>query len=187
MRKVVSIVGAIALIVALAGCSSTTTDANPSTGTSTIPTPAASLIPAPAGNDIKAVDVSLFDVGFDEYLFKAGDGPVWCTISAADDWALCELSEPAAEYTPIPVPEDCQGSYGYQIKLWGTQPQDTEAAGFICSGGYYSDPSVAQTLNSGESISVGNLTCYVKDLTARCDNKNGQYIALGPQVWAAKN
>lgn len=187
MRKVVSIIGAIALMVALAGCSSGGADTDPSASTSVLPTPDASLIPPTAGTEVKAVDFSQFDVGFDEYMFKVGEGPVWCTINVAENWSLCEISEPAAEYAAIPVPDNCEGSYGYQIKLFGAVQTEGQTAGFICSGGYYSDPSVAQTLNNSESVSVGDITCYVKDLAARCDNKSGQYIALGPQVWAAKN
>ncbi|MEY4320447.1 MAG: hypothetical protein RLZZ471_388 [Actinomycetota bacterium] len=185
MRRVISIVGAIALMISLAGCAADSPTAGPSDSASSIQTPDPSLIPAAPGADAKAVDYTLFDVGFDEYLFKAGDGPVWCTISAAENWSLCEMNEAAAEYTPVPVPADCEGSYGYQIKLYSAKPDNADIAGFICSGGYYSDASVAQTLNSGESITVGDITCYVKDITARCDNKSGQYIALGPKVWAA--
>ena len=47
--------------------------------------------------------------------------------------------------------------------------------------------SYALKLHSGESITVGDIKCYVIDFTARCDNKNSQYIALGAKVWAAKN
>lgn len=184
MRRGISIIGAIALMLALAGCSSDAPVADPTISSSEMPTPDASLIPAAPGTEIKAIDYTLFDVGFDEYLFKAGDGPVWCTISASENWALCELNEAAAEYSPIPTPADCEGSYGYQLKLFA---DSQTPPGFICSGGYYSDASVAQTLNSGESVTVGDITCYVNEITARCDNKSGQYIALGPRVWAAVN
>lgn len=184
MRRVISVVGAIALMISLAGCAAESPIADPSNMPSGIETPDASLIPAAPGTEVKAVDYTLFDVGFDEYLFKAGDGPVWCTISATENWALCEMNEAAAEYAAVPVPDECQGSYGYQIKLYA---DSTTAPGFICSGGYYSDASVAQTLNSGESVTVGDITCYVNEITARCDNKSGQHIALGPKIWAAVN
>jgi hypothetical protein len=190
MRRGISVISAIALLIALAGCVSDAPAATPSNSSSSMPTPDASLIPAVPGAEVKAIDYSLFDVGFDEYLFKAGDGPVWCTINALDSWALCEMNEAAAEYAPVPAPDTCEGSYGYQIKLAGktnSSGDNEPAAGFICSGGYYSDPSVAQTLNTGESITVGDITCYVNEITARCDNKTGQYIALGPKVWAAVN
>ena len=183
MRKVFSIVGAIALLVALAGCVSDGTPSDPNQTSISQPTPDASLIPIAPGTEVKAVDYTLFDVGFDEYLFKAGDGPVWCTINSVENWSLCEMNEAAAEYAPLETPADCEGSYGYQIKLYA---DSNTAPGFICSGGYYSDASVAQTLNSGEKITVGNITCYVNEITARCDNASNQYIALGPKVWAAK-
>lgn len=182
MRRVISVIGAVALLVALSGCASEAPNTDPGNSTTTLPTPDASLIPAAPGTEVKTIDSALFDVGFDEFLFKAGDGPVWCTVSAAESWALCEMNEAAAEYSPVPVPSDCQGSYGYQIKMYADPATEP---GFICSGGYYSDASVAQTLNSGESITVGDITCYVNEITARCDNKSGQYIALGPKVWAA--
>ena len=186
MRRGIYLIGAIALTIGLAACApsgSPTESSNPSS----IPTPDASLIPVAAPANTKAVDIAQFDVGFDEYLFKVGDGPAWCTINAAENWSLCEMNEAAAEYQPIPTPSDCQGSYGYQIKLFAAKPADGNTAGFICSGGYYSDPSVAQTLANGESVTVGDIVCYVSEMTARCDNKNGQYIALGPKVWAAFN
>ena len=191
MRKAITLISAIALALTISGCSADAgTGTNPS-GSSAISTPDPSLIPIAPGTDIKAIDPSFFDVGFSEFLFKVGDGPVWCTINADEKWALCEQNEAAAEYAPVPTPEDCQGSYGYQIKLFEDSSTSTlannVASGFMCSGGYYSDPSVAQTLNTGESVTVGNIKCYVKDVTARCDNTNGQYIALGPKVWAAKN
>lgn len=187
MRRGLSVISAIALLIALAGCASEAPATNPDSSSSSIPTPDASLIPVAPGTEIKSIDSALFDVGFDEYLFKAGEGAVWCTISAAENWALCEMNEAAAEYEPIATPDDCAGSYGYQLKLYSAKPTSGDTAGFICSGGYYSDPTVAQTLNSGESISIGDITCYVNENTARCDNKNAQYIALGPQVWAAIN
>jgi predicted small lipoprotein YifL len=184
MRKVFSVVSAIALLVALAGCASDAPSSDPNSSSNSVPTPDTSLIPIAAGDEVKAVDYTLFDVGFDEYLFKAGEGPVWCTINSVENWSLCEMNEAAAEYAPLETPADCEGSYGYQIKLYA---DSTTKPGFICSGGYYSDASVAQTLNTGEKITVGDITCYVNEITARCDNASGQYIALGPKVWAAKN
>jgi hypothetical protein len=184
MRKVLSVISAIALAFALSGCAQGASSTEPSQSSVSQPTPDATLIPIAAGDEVKAVDYTLFDVGFDEYLFKAGEGPVWCTINSVENWVLCEMSEPAAEYEPLATPEGCEGSYGYQIKLFADPATEP---GFICSGGYYSDASVAQTLSTGEKITVGDITCYVNEITARCDNASGQYIALGPKVWAAKN
>lgn len=190
MRKALSLIGAIALALTLTGCGTSASEPeNPAS--SAIVTPPANLVPPLPGTEVRAVDPSLYDVGFSEYLFRAGDGPVWCTINADEKWALCEQNEAAAEYEPVSTPDECQGSYGYQLKLYEDATNSTlengVAAGFLCSGGYYSDPSVAQTLNSGESITVGNIKCYVDEYTARCDNGNEQYIALGAKVWAAKN
>lgn len=191
MRKAITLLSAIALALTISGCSTEDGTTPSPDGSSSFSTPDPSLIPVAPGTEVKAIDPSLFDVGFSEYLFKVGDGPAWCTINADEKWALCEQNEVAAEYAPVPTPADCEGSYGYQIKLYEDATTSTlangAAAGFMCSGGYYSDSSVAQTLNSGESVTVGNIKCYVNEITARCDNTNGQYIALGPKVWAAKN
>ena len=190
MRKVTALIGALVLAFVLSACGTSGSEPDPSSS-SAISTPAPSLIPPAPGTEIKAVDPSFYDVGFSEFLFRAGDGPVWCTINADEKWALCEQNEAAAEYAPVPTPDDCQGSFGYQLKLYEDPTNSTlengVAAGFMCSGGYYSDPSVAQTLNNGESITVGDSKCYVSEYTARCDNSNEQYIALGAKVWAAKN
>ena len=189
MRKLFGVVGALALIVALTGCSADSSP-NPSesSSSSAIQTPDASLIPPAPDANVKAVDVSLYDTGFSEYLFRAGDSPVWCTINSAEKWVLCEQNEASAEYKPVQVPSNCDYSYGYQIKLWETTPTDgTDSAGFVCASGLYNDGSVAPTLRLGEKVTVGGITCYVAETAVRCDNENGQYIALGARVWAAKN
>jgi hypothetical protein len=190
MRKATALIGALVLAFVLSACGTSASDPVPEESNA-ITTPSPSLIPPVPGTDVRSIDPSFYDVGFSEFLFRAGDGPVWCTINADEKWALCEQNEAAAEYEPLPTPEDCQGSYGYQLKLYEDPTNSTlengVAAGFMCSGGYYSDPSVAQTLQNGESITVGDIKCYVIDFTARCDNKNSQYIALGAKVWAAKN
>ncbi|MEO0061216.1 MAG: hypothetical protein RL343_834, partial [Actinomycetota bacterium] len=33
-------------------------------------------------------------------------------------------------------------------------------------------------------ITVGSISCFVEDVTARCENATGQWIALGPKVWS---
>lgn len=187
MRKVFGVVGALALLITVSACTPDGGEtAQPSS--SAISTPDANLIPPAPGPDIKAVDSSLYDVGFSEFLFRAGEGPTWCTINADEQWVLCEQNEATATYKPVTPPAECEYSYGYQIKLYATAPEtNNPIAGFVCASGYYTDGSAAATLNSGEKITVGAVTCYVADTVARCDNENGQYIALGSNVWAAKN
>ena len=186
MRKVFGVIGAIALLIAVSACTPDGGETATPTATA-IETPDASLIPPPAGADVKAVDSSLYDVGFSEFLFRAGEGPTWCTINADEQWVLCEQNEASATYKPVAPPADCEYSYGYQIKLYATQPENGQTAGFVCASGYYTDGSAAATLKSGEKITVGDITCYVAEVVARCDNKNGQYIALGSNIWAAQN
>ncbi len=117
MRKALGLVGALVLLVAISACG-TSANQPPPGGSSAITTPSSSLIPLEPGTEVRSIDPSLFDVGFSEFLFRAGDGPVWCTINADENWALCEQNEAAAEYEPLPTPDDCQGSYGYQLKLY---------------------------------------------------------------------
>ena len=189
MRKLFGVLGAAALIIALSGCAADNSPTpSDSTSSSANQTPDASLIPPAPDANVKAVDPSLYDTGFSEYLFRAGNGPVWCTINSDQKWVLCEQNEASAEYKPVQVPSSCDYSYGYQIKLWESTPTDgTDTAGFVCASGLYNDGSVAPALNANEKVTVGGITCYVADTTVRCDNANGQYIALGARVWAAKN
>jgi hypothetical protein len=39
-------------------------------------------------------------------------------------------------------------------------------------------------LNDREKVSVNGITCWVDQLNVRCDNETGNYIALGPEIWA---
>jgi hypothetical protein len=103
------------------------------------------------------------------------------------NFVLCEQNEAAAVYQPVPVPDTCEYSYGYQVRLWGAQPETGEIAEFACSGGPYADAANAQILATGQSISVAGFTCFVENITARCENSTGQWIALGPEVWSLNN
>ena len=62
-----------------------------------------------------------------------------------------------------------------------------ETAEFACAGGSYADPRGSNTLASGQRITMAPFSCFVEDVTARCENETGQYIALGPKVWAIQN
>ena len=73
----------------------------------------------------------------------------------------------------------CKQSYGYQFRL-----TSGKAGQINCTSGLYADPSLAQTLNPDETVTVGDITCFVSEVTARCDSKNGHFIVLGPEVWA---
>lgn len=151
------------------------------------PTPNQSLVPSPAPVDVIAVDPTVYDDGFGDYVFKVGDGPTACSISTMSNFVLCEQNEAAAVYKPVPVPETCEYSYGYQVRLWGAQPENGDIAEFACSGGPYADAENAEILATGQSISVAGFTCFVEGITARCENATGQWIALGPEVWSLNN
>ena len=185
MRKFAVGVIALSAMFALAGCAGNT-DVNP---TSTID-PA--LIPQSPPANVVTVDAANFDDGFGDKIFKVGEGPTWCTISGAwgEDPAsvTCEQDEASVQYGAIPAPADCNASYGYQIRLWAGKDAVTagnhKQAQFTCATSSYSDPSDAKVLENGQQITVGDITCFVVDVTARCDNKNKNFIVLGPQAWA---
>ena len=75
MLKALSLIGAIALALTLSGCGTSASGPVDGGSTATV-TPPANLVPPAPGTEIKAVDPSFFDVGFSEFLFRAGDGPV---------------------------------------------------------------------------------------------------------------
>jgi hypothetical protein len=191
MSRFTAVALAITLAIGLGGCATSSDGAN-SPSSQVIPTPDPALIP-PALNDgaikdsVKAVNNAGFDDGFGDFIFKVGDGPSWCTITPDSNEVICEQNEAAASYLPIPAPADCQGSYGYQIRLWGSKPATGNIAEFVCSTGQWQDPANAKVLASGSKITAGAFTCYVKDTAARCENGAGQFIALGPKVWAIQN
>jgi hypothetical protein len=59
-----------------------------------------------------------------------------------------------------------------------------QTAGFTCVSSLYSDPSEAAVLASGESVTDFGFLCFVEEQSARCENSNGDYIALGPEAWS---
>lgn len=171
------------LALTLAGCSSPAPKPTPTAD----PTPSVepSLIPTSAPVDVVDVDPEAFAADFGDYTFRVGDGPAWCTINVDRMTALCEQSEADARYAPIPVPDECEFSYGYQVQLFATTPTNgLKIADFVCSGGAYADPTLAATLNSGERITLAGLTCFVEGTAARCENEAENYIVLGPDAWA---
>lgn len=180
LSKTLFVFGAV---LALSACGTPT--ATPTQTTDPLPSIAPSLIPTAAPVDVVDVDVEQFAGEFGDYTFRIGDGPTWCTINVLTQSALCEQNEASAKYAPIPVPSDCEFSYGYQVELFATAPEDgTKVADFVCSGGAYADPSTAGTLNSGERVSLNGITCFVEGTAARCENEAGNYIVLGPDAWA---
>ncbi|MFM2184758.1 MAG: hypothetical protein RIS55_406 [Actinomycetota bacterium] len=185
MRRAKIALVSLALITLLSGCGGTSV-ADPTASTSAQPTIDPALIPDAAPADATLVDATQFDMGFGEYTFRAGNGSVWCTINFESNYAVCEQNEANALYTPLNVPDTCELTYGYQVRLWATAPSGLPVVDMPCSGGTYADPKGALTLNSGEKISSNGITCWVDGTNARCDNERGNYIALGPEIWALK-
>ena len=183
MRKLLVAFVALTLVSALSGCAG---DSNTSPTKSGAPMPSIdpALIPDAAAADALEVDPTGFDTGFGEYTFRVGDGPVWCTINYENNFAVCEQNEASAQYEPLPIPDSCDFSFGYQVRLWAQAPSGSEVADMPCAGGSYADPSGAKILNDREKVSVNGVTCWVDQLNVRCDNELGNYIALGPEIWA---
>lgn len=176
-------VGALALALLLAGC---TPESDPTAEPTPEPTPtiAPSLIPSTPPTDVVDVDANQFLTSYGDLIFKVGDGPTWCTISEFDDFVICEHPEFSALYEPLPVPEGCEYTYGYQIRLRGAPVAGSEMAEFTCANAAWSDATDAPILNSGERITAFGFTCFVDGDSARCENSAGDFIVLGPNAWA---
>jgi hypothetical protein len=179
----------LALVAGLAGCapaesSSPTATESPTTSWPVIDP---SLIPPAATADLPLANAADYLTSYSDYVFKIGTGPTWCSINKDAQFAICEQDEAATQYDPIPTPDSCSYSFGYQVKLVAKAPAAGKAAEFTCSGGYYADASKAKTLDNGYSIKVGDFTCYTAGQTARCDNAAGEYIVLGAKAWALGN
>ena len=184
MRRLFSTLVITGLALTFAGCASTT-NPNPQPSESQTETVDPNLIPSQPAADAVEVDPLMFENGYGDYTFRAGEGPTWCSINIESHTALCEQNEPDTNYKPVEIPASCELSYGYQLRLSATTPTDgTDEAGFVCSGSAYADPSNASTLNEGEVLHLDGFACFVQGTTARCDNEEGKYIVLGPDAWA---
>jgi len=185
MRGVAAVVLVAGLLLGASGCSATPEpSASTSSSSDSAPKIDPSLIPTAPPATVVDVDAEMFKTSYGDYIFRVGDGPTWCTISPDFGYTVCEQSEVATQYDPLAVPASCEYSYGYQVRLWGTQPETGDIAEFPCSGGAFSDPMGAQTLLEDQRVTVAPFTCFVQKATARCENENGDYIVLGPQAWA---
>lgn len=184
MTKLFSLLMSLGLVITLGACAANPVDDTAKISVQATPTPDQSLVPVAPVTELLVVEPAVYSDGFGWFSFKVGDGPTWCTITPDEDRVLCEHNEAAAQYQPVPPAEGCEGSYGYQLQLWATAPENGQIVEFPCASGQFQDPSGAQILPSGSKISVGSITCFVEDVTARCDNLTGQWMAFGPQVWS---
>jgi hypothetical protein len=175
----------LALSLLLSGCISDVDTGEP--GPDPTPTIDQNLVPTAPPTDVVDVDPAGFLTTYGDVVFKVGDGPTWCTMSEFDDFVICEHREFDAKYELLPVPEDCQYTYGYQIRLRGAPVAGSKTAEFTCANANWSDPSSSPTLASGERITTFGFSCFVEGQAARCENATGDYIVLGPEVWAASD
>jgi hypothetical protein len=190
VKKFLLVALTLAVAVGLAGCApaADTTQNSPSpTASNVVPTIDPRLIPPAATADLPRVASADFVTSYNDYVFKVGTGPTWCSINQKADFVICEQDEAATQYDAIAVPDSCAYSYGYQIRLESIKPNNGPFADFTCAGGYYTDPSKAKVLDDGFAITVGGFTCYTAGQTVRCDNLAGKYIVLGARAWALGN
>ena len=190
MKRILLVALTLAVAVGLAGCAPAANSAEPTVSgspTDAWPSIDPSLIPPAATAELPAANPSDFLTSYSDYVFKIGTGPTWCSINKAAQFVICEQDEAATQYDPIPTPDSCSYSFGFQIKLEASAPTSGKVAAFTCSGGYYADASKAETLQNGFTIKVGDFTCYTAGQTARCDNAAGNYIVLGAKAWALGN
>ena len=185
MPRLLTAAIAAVLVLALGGCAPSNGEVLPTKSSTPSIDPA--LIPTTPPADAIEADPSLYLDQFGDYIFRAGDGPVWCSINTLSMFTLCEINEAAAVYKEIPTPQSCDYSYGYQVRLWETKPNDGEIADLVCAGGTYSDGTDAVVLPADSVLTVGNFKCFVRETTVRCDNATGNYIALGADAWALGN
>jgi hypothetical protein len=177
--------GVLALSLVLSGCSTDgqiSDDAPDAT-----PTIDQALVPTAPPAEVVDVEPTAFLTSYGDVIFKVGDGPTWCTMSEFDDFVICEHKEFDAKYELLPVPEDCEQSYGFQLRLRGTPVAGSDTAGFTCANANWSDPSASPVLESGQRITTFGFSCFVEGQVARCENESGDFIALGPEVWAASD
>jgi hypothetical protein len=175
---------ALVLALTLAGC--VAGDPEQSISPTPEPTPSINqeLIPTAAPAEVVDVSAATFGTAYGDYIFKVGDGPTWCTISEFDDFVICEQKEFSAQYEAIPIPPECEFTYGYQVKLRGAPVAGSKQADFTCANSAWSDATDAPILEDGQRVSVGGFTCYVEGQLARCENTAGDYIVFGPTAWA---
>ena len=177
----------LVLALSLTGCTAESTPGEADGGSEPLPTIDQALIPQEAPADVVEVDSDLFLVEYGEYrdvIFKVGNGPTWCAISEFDDMAICEHKETEVRYEPLPIPADCNFTYGNQIKLLGSAVTGEKTADFTCANSPYSDATTSPVLADGEQITAFGFSCFVQGETARCENSTGDFIVLGPDAWA---
>jgi hypothetical protein len=144
-------------------------------------------IPGKPAEDVPAVNAMDFANSYGGYVFGVGGGTVWCTINVNPNFVICEHREVDVSYQLPAAPASCEGAWGYQAKLWAFVPSEGKVADWYCSSGLFSDPDGIYDLASGNKITVQGITCFASEQVARCDNENGQYLVLGPEVYAFGN
>jgi len=182
MRKMFLVSAMLAMGLTFSGCTTEVENIEPIPEPT--PTIEESLVPTSPPAEVVNVDPADFLTDYGDVIFKVGDGPTWCTMSDFDDFVICEHTELDAKYEKIPIPENCQLSYGYQLRLRGSPVDGSKMAEFTCVSANWSDASTSSVLASGERITTFGFSCFVEGQVARCENSSGDFIVLGPEAWA---
>ena len=172
----------LAVSLVLSGCTAEGEGSEPAPEPT--PTIDQELVPTAPPAEVVDVDPGAFLTSYGDVIFKVGDGPTWCTMSEFDDFVICEHKEFDAKYELLPVPADCEYTYGFQLRLRGKPVEGSKMAEFTCANANWSDASSSPVLASGERITTFGFTCFVEGQVARCENSTGDFIVLGPEAWA---
>jgi len=185
MRKFLISSAILVMSLSVSGCTAESENLEPTPEPT--PTVDETLVPTSPPVEVVDVDPASYLTDYGDIIFKVGDGPTWCTMSDFDDFVICEHTELDAKYEQIPIPEDCQYSFGYQLRLRGTPVEGSKMAEFTCASANWSDASGSPVLASGERITTFGFSCFVEGQVARCENSAGDYIVLGPEAWATSD
>jgi hypothetical protein len=153
----------------------------------TTPVEPETQVPDKPAVEAPIVNAADYSDGYGGYIFRVGGGTVWCTISESPGFVLCEHRDVDVNYEIPAAPPSCEGAWGYQARLWAFNPSEGLVSDWYCSSGLFSDPEGAYDLPSGSKIVVGDITCFAAETVARCDNTQGQYLALGAEVFGFGN
>jgi len=152
------------------------------------PAPTATTTPEPEQPQFVAVDPTLFFLDSipeswgswdsQDVNFVSPDGNLGCAILGADNslrWG-CKIGEKAWEFPSASAEDFCfdaQVSCGQGIEAAGTElphPWFRSDPGFPATFAIGQPNDVIRVLNTGESVTFGDVTCYSEETDIRCEN-----------------
>ncbi len=189
MRRL-PVVGALALVLALAGCVASPTPEPTSTAGPSSPTVAPTPTPTPTAPAFEAVDPSLFFVdqmpdppwgswGSQDVNFAAPEGGIGCSILGEVHGYLwgCAIDDTKTWEFPRDDPADycydAQVPCGWGIEVTGAElphPRYRGDPGFPGAFATYDSNHPIHVLELGQSVTFGDVTCYSEETGIRCEN-----------------